>query len=108
VAGSVTGLRAFRIDTLGRLTGVTHRDVWVPGENQAKCHRVIYDYFPPSYQRTLSPTSDPYGFMRYEMNTTPRVVGPAVDQPGHQMAGVECECGFYGAHCSYTRQGQAA
>ena len=31
VAGVITGLRAFRIDLLGRLTGVVHRDVWTPG-----------------------------------------------------------------------------
>lgn len=39
IAGSLIGLRAFRVDNLGRLTGVTHRDVWTPGENVAVCHR---------------------------------------------------------------------
>jgi hypothetical protein len=106
VAGNVTGLRTFRIDPLGRLTGVTHKDVWVPGENQAVCHKVAYDYFPvtspPSTQRASggfigsilgSTSSDPYGFT-YSMRT-PREIGPASEQPGHRMAGVKCDCGFY-------------
>jgi len=35
--GVVRGTRAFDVDALGRLTGVTYKEVWVPGENQAKC-----------------------------------------------------------------------
>lgn len=36
----VTGLRNWRIDKFGRLTGVTFRDaVWTPGENTATCLR---------------------------------------------------------------------
>lgn len=104
VAGNVTGLRAFRVDPLGRLTGVSHRDVWLPGENQAVCHKVAYDYFPvtspPSTQRpsggfigSILGSSDPYA-LTYSMRT-PREIGPASEQPGHQMAGVKCECGFY-------------
>lgn len=36
-AGVVTGTRSFEIDRLGRLTGVSYRTVWRPGENEAKC-----------------------------------------------------------------------
>lgn len=43
-AGVVRGTRAFAVDKLGRLTGVTFPQVWVPGENQAECHRVDVDY----------------------------------------------------------------
>lgn len=42
VAGSLTGIRAFSVDALGRLTGVTHKQVWLPGENIADCRRVEY------------------------------------------------------------------
>lgn len=37
VPGSVVGVRRFSVDTLGRLTGVTHQQVWRPGVNEAKC-----------------------------------------------------------------------
>jgi hypothetical protein len=38
-AGVVTGTRSFSVDRLGRLTGVTYKKVWRPGENVAKCYR---------------------------------------------------------------------
>lgn len=38
VAGSIQGWRRWRIDKQGRLTGISFRSVWVPGENIAKCH----------------------------------------------------------------------
>ena len=37
--GVVRGARAFDIDELGRLVGVTHRQVWIPGENIAECRK---------------------------------------------------------------------
>ena len=36
--GSVRGIRRWTVDVNGRLHGVTHSDVWYPGENIAKCH----------------------------------------------------------------------
>lgn len=37
-AGVVTGLRNWKIDALGRLTGCVFKNsVWTPGENHAKC-----------------------------------------------------------------------
>lgn len=35
--GSVRGVRAFGVDPLGRLHGVTYKQVWRPGENLADC-----------------------------------------------------------------------
>lgn len=35
--GSLQGLRAWNVDDLGRLHGVTHREVWRPGENVSVC-----------------------------------------------------------------------
>lgn len=36
---TVRGVRSFDVDALGRLTGVSYHDVWLPGENVATCHR---------------------------------------------------------------------
>lgn len=36
-AGSVHGIRSWSMDDLGRLHGVTHAEVWRPGENVAVC-----------------------------------------------------------------------
>jgi len=36
-ATSAKGARSFKIDPLGRLTGIHYRQVWTPGENQAEC-----------------------------------------------------------------------
>jgi hypothetical protein len=36
-AGVVTGVRSFEVDKLGRLTGVTVKQIWKPGENTAEC-----------------------------------------------------------------------
>lgn len=35
--GVVRGSRAFDVDSLGRLTGVSHKTIWTPGENTAEC-----------------------------------------------------------------------
>lgn len=37
--GVVRGVRAFDVDTLGRLRGVTYKHIWTPGENEATCRR---------------------------------------------------------------------
>lgn len=36
-AGSIHGMRSWGMDTLGRLHGVTHAEVWRPGENVSVC-----------------------------------------------------------------------
>jgi hypothetical protein len=124
VAGSVTGLRAFRVDPLGRLTGVTYKDVWTPGENVATCHKAPDDGMEAAYQRLLTqylgdtysvPSSylmgpSPYrsgGFVSRFFNSpqpapSPTVSIPPIPAPGekkpvieHRLAGVSCQCGFY-------------
>lgn len=37
--GSVRGTRSFSVDKLGRLTGVSYKQVWTPGENTASCRK---------------------------------------------------------------------
>lgn len=39
-AGSLFGLRGWDMDELGRLHGVTHREVWRPGENVSTCKQI--------------------------------------------------------------------
>lgn len=34
----IVGVRVFQVDAKGRLRGVTHTDIWRPGENVAVCH----------------------------------------------------------------------
>jgi hypothetical protein len=38
-AGTVRGTRSFKVDKLGRLTGVSYEQVWTPGENHAECRK---------------------------------------------------------------------
>jgi hypothetical protein len=66
--GVIRGVRSFRVDKFGRLTGVVHQTVWVPGENNAEClrdanadawmigltnlsHRLAQSYYGGSVQR---------------------------------------------------------
>lgn len=37
--GVVRGARSFKVDNLGRLTGVVHEQVWRPGENLSECRK---------------------------------------------------------------------
>jgi hypothetical protein len=109
VAGSVTGLRAFRVDMLGRLTGVTHQDVWRPGENVATCYAkpkptgnwaaggVIHN------PNIINVSGSPYtiGGNYYVSSAAPSpdkpVRGKQDNKPtkNHAIAGVDCTCGFY-------------
>lgn len=42
VAGTVTGLRCFKVDHSGHLRGVVHRQqAWVDGENIARCYQLV-------------------------------------------------------------------
>lgn len=38
-AGATKGLRSWNMDSLGRLHGVTHEEVWRPGENVSVCKK---------------------------------------------------------------------
>jgi hypothetical protein len=98
VAGSLTGIRSFKIDNLGRLTGVSLTKVWTPGDNTAKCYREDYSrgglFFGPSYgySTVMTPYIDPMtGYM--SVRATPPV--SLVKKPPHQVASLKCECGFW-------------
>ena len=79
-AGTVLGVRAFDIDNLGRLRGVTHADVFRPGENIARCRAT------PQGRWTHVPDG---------MTWTP-------DEPReHHPGSADCDCGYW-AHYDGT------
>lgn len=79
-AGTVLGVRAFDIDNLGRLRGVTHADVFRPGENIARCR------------------AKPQGRWAH----VPGGMTWAPDEPReHHPGSADCECGYW-AHYDGT------
>lgn len=98
VADSITGVRSFKVDTLGRLTGVSHVEIWRPGVNEAKCMGSrsgwisLGGYSPRSLTaaRMISLSTPGYSGT-YEYDVEPE--GVKVDK--HQVASLSCSCGFY-------------
>lgn len=81
-AGTVRGARAWNIDKLGRLIGITYAQVWTPGENQAVCRRM---------DRSAGMFTITYALGGGTGHTTlPTVTEP----PDHDMS--DCGHGFYG------------
>lgn len=95
VQGSLVGLRSFRVDSLGRLTGVSFKSVWVPGVNEAGCSAGtrFLKSLPSSMQGLLTYTSVNKPFLPLALGNTPQ----AAESPPkeHVLAGVGCRCGFY-------------
>ncbi|MFJ2506290.1 hypothetical protein [Microbacterium sp. NPDC087592] len=52
--GVVRGVRAFDVDALGRLRGVTYKHIWTPGENEAECRRNRSDALWAQFSFTLN------------------------------------------------------
>jgi hypothetical protein len=89
----VRGVRAFDVDSLGRLRGVVHHHIWRPGENVAKCQvdpmtraltkrlygGLIHGLYAGTYTAVEVPAEKPE---------------PPAEPPKHDMA--KCACGFYG------------
>ena len=99
VAGSLIGTRSFRVDKLGRLTGVTHREVWKPGVNTAECRKgmgltwnmgglvipgTIHHYLTGGQLHVSG------GFP--DVKAEPE---PTEAETAHQVASLGCACGFY-------------
>lgn len=83
VAGSLTGLRAFSVDSLGRLTGVSHRAVFKPGENVGEC-------------RGLSGPALTFTTMQADLARQFGMPAPVVRKAGkHPVGAKDCSCGFY-------------
>lgn len=119
-AGSIKGLRSWDMDTLGRLHGVTHAEVWKPGENIAVCKAtkaIPCDAPKPKAEKKKPKKKDPgdelwtvHAFTFYE---EPRPCGqPTCDGTSHHVPtghdfDANCQCGFwaYDEH-SFSPHGQ--
>lgn len=99
VAGSLTGIRSFKIDPLGRLTGVIHETIWLPGENVAVCRKALvltFNYGGTVYGSMLTDPSDIYrSFMGLPPATKKQPAKAEVEAAPHSTAGLGCQCGFY-------------
>jgi hypothetical protein len=107
VVGAARGVRAFDVDQLGRLAGVSYPQVWTPGENQSKCggpNQAVAAYH--SLNRAVANLAATYrppityasgGIVRptaaYESAVQSKPAVTEVTKPKHTIAG--CSCGFY-------------
>lgn len=83
--GVVRGVRSFDVDKLGRLTGVTYKQIWKPGENEATCQRGRSDDLWAQFSFTLTHSG---GLSRRLSEAVP----VDYDKP-HAMH--DCKHGFY-------------
>lgn len=104
VADSIIGARHFDVDSLGRLRGVTHADVWRPGVNEAKCNKgqsvpfSVGGYL--SSARGYGRSAAQHLWAYYNTPTFHVEVGDssndaADEKPDHIVASKDCACGFY-------------
>lgn len=104
VAGSLIGLRAFRIEPEGRLSGAVFPIPFEPGENVAHCAAEEWEWF-----RTRVPNRSLLGLtLTVVSQRLHREILASLDErPSwalfkkrpepwvHRVAGVRCHCGFY-------------
>lgn len=106
--GTVRGTRSFGVDNYGRLVGVTHPQVWTPGENDAACRAgglslgwllgsgavAAGGYIPgppnPQPKTMSSLTRRMLGYSDPEE----QAASEASPKPPHSFE--NCACGFYG------------
>lgn len=92
VADTITGVRSFNVDRLGRLTGVTQKSVWRPGLNEAKCPANLG----PIQRAALKAERDMRqrnGFAIHTMWGSDKY--RYVDTPEHTPGSAGCQCGFW-------------
>lgn len=94
--GSTVGIREFRMDSLGRLTGLTHQVVWRPGENLATCRRrkqtdACMGAHDHSYRMTMHTSSSSWSGMPTRTEYADDCTEP------NPCKGLDpaCACGFY-------------
>jgi hypothetical protein len=107
--GVVRGSRAFGVDKLGRLTGVVHRQVWRPGENDAECRKTEDPYaiggyvtvaqqmvqqLSYSYNRPYTWSSIPTSYSLTSKSRKQITEPESTPEPAHSYE--KCACGFYG------------
>lgn len=104
--GTLTGLRAFSVDRLGRLLSPQQGTVFAPGENVAECRR---QYSSPFSSRLLQSMYSSYSSHRLvtgpmtgavTVNWMPAPLADEVapdptEEPKHTVGALNCQCGFY-------------
>lgn len=93
IPGTLTGVRRFNVDALGRLTGVTHKDVWRPGVNEGTCKgNSGLTTWPSGYHQYSSSG----GYITYHTSPNINIVEPeAPEPPSHRVGSKYCTCGYY-------------
>jgi hypothetical protein len=104
VAGTLTGVRSFKVDSLGRLTGVSHQEVWKPGLNRATCKAsssalTVLGFSAAMRRLTISssfsvPTYSVDPIVGVPTESTPEPVS-LVKAPKHRVAQLNCGCGYW-------------
>lgn len=90
VAGSLVGLRAFSVDSLGRLVGPSFGGVFKPGENVAECR-------PTHMQRAFRQlrVAMTYSVGGKEYPATAKVANESEPESPHVVGNADCSCGYY-------------
>lgn len=92
--GTATGIRLWRVDDLGRLTGLTHRTVWTPGVNTARCGRT---------RRTPACAAGNCGRVHgYELSTAGLGMDACREPAPCDGGDPACGCGFWAYHDGVT------
>lgn len=95
--GAATGIRVWRVDPLGRLTGWSYPKVWTPGENTAECGR---------RRRTEECTRGECG--RYHGGTWGGLPDPCTEPDPCGGDSPDCGCGFWAYHDGVTQFGDGS
>ncbi|MDF1603364.1 hypothetical protein [Nocardioides sp. YIM 152315] len=117
--GSLVGLRAFSVDSLGRLNGPSQGGIFKPGVNEAECKT---DPYTKALAAQLAQVEARlYGLEQVEAKrgkkakrgelSTAAVGLREATKPKHTLAGLGCKCGFYAyfdGMNDYLRTGRVA
>ena len=89
--GYILGVRGFRLDDMGRLTGWSYRTVWTPGENVAVCGKKKATCGQSTY--------DPYGSSHMHVDScwSPNPCNGDIEK---------CEHGFWAYYEDFDSQGE--
>lgn len=98
--GSLVGLRAFAVDSLGRLSGPSQGGIFTPGVNEAECKVDPYTKamqaqvaLLEAHLAGMNQIRHGHGKKRESAQRPPaKTAAPA---PRHTVAGLGCKCGFY-------------
>lgn len=102
--GSLVGLRAFSVDSLGRLNGPAQGGIFKPGVNEAECK--VDPYLTAMQTKLWQIEAQMYGLAavegsrgkkkRRQAELSAAAVAPReATKPRHSVAGLGCKCGFY-------------